>query len=86
MQNRLYVGKLSGDVTANKSQELFEEHGFVTDEQVGIDAVQLAFGPIKKAIDEAAVAAAGGQSGNAFRVELAQSGASEAGEPFGVWP
>ena len=92
MQNRLYVGNLSGDVTANTLQELFEEHGFVMDVKVvaGSDVTRpLAFGLVTMATDEAARAAIGALDGarlhgGVIKVEVAHSGSTEVSGRPGV--
>ena len=80
MQNRLYVGKLAGDVSASALQELFEPYGFVTDVKLvpgGKDDRTLGFAFVIMATDEAALAAMRGLDGAslhevAIRVEVAQ--------------
>jgi RNA recognition motif-containing protein len=94
MLNRLYVGNLSGDVTANTLQESFEEHGFVMDVKVvaATDASQrLAFGLVTMPTDAAALAAIGALDGASLRrgvikVEMAPTGSTEPSGRPGVQP
>ena len=79
MQNRLYAGKLVGDMTATTLQELFEPFGFVMDVKLvaggnGNEALGLGF--VIMSTDEAARAAMVGLNGAnlhgaAIRVEVA---------------
>ena len=53
MQNTLYVGNLSGDVSAEALQELFEPHGFV----INVKLVRPGVAYVIMATDDAAAAA-----------------------------
>lgn len=63
MQNTLYVGNLSGDVSAEALQELFEPHGFV----MNVKLVPPGVAYVTMATDDAAAAAVGALDGAQLR-------------------
>lgn len=70
MENRLYVGNLAGDVSANELQDLFGQYGFVMDVKLARDrgtGRPLGFGFVTMATDEAGRAAQRALDGASLR-------------------
>lgn len=66
MQNKLFVGNLSFEVTENELQDLFSQHGTVTEANLMLDRAtgrSRGFAFVTMATDEAAAAAIGALNG-----------------------
>ena len=70
MQNKLFVGNLSFEVTENELQDLFAQHGTVTEVNLMLDRAtgrSRGFAFVTMATDEAAQAAVGALNGRELK-------------------